>query len=139
MSSVNARPVPVPCHYVDTAPFWEGVAKGEYRLQRCRDTGRFQYPPRPVSLYTGRRNLEWVTASGRGRLYAWTLTRSAWPGHEARVPYLCALVDLDEGVRVLGNLVDVPVESLQAGMAMTLVYESLVPGQQYPAFTPAVP
>ncbi len=88
-------------------------------------------------MYTGRRNLEWVPVSGRGRLYAWTRTHSAWPGHEHRVPYLCALVELEEGVRVLANLVAGPGVALRAGMPLVLTWESLGDAQKpYPAFAP---
>lgn len=133
---MSKRVLPVPNSYMDTELFWQAAKEKKYLLQRCDDTGRFQYPPRPISLYTGSRRLSWVEVEGRGRLYSWTLTRVGWPGHEDRVPYICAYVKLDEGVRVLCNLVNCDAEQLKIGMPMRLVWESLSAEINYPAFEP---
>jgi uncharacterized OB-fold protein len=106
-------------------------------LQRCNQTGKLQWPPRPVSVYTGQRDLGWVQASGDATLYSWTVTRSAWPGHEGRVPYICAYVKLAEGVRMLCNLIDCEPDQLKIGMDLRLVWDELDEGAPYPAFTPA--
>jgi uncharacterized OB-fold protein len=131
------RPLPRPNHYMQTQPFWEKTKEGKLVLQYCRDTGKAQWFPRPVSLYTGRRNLEWREASGRGTVYSFTNTFSAWPGHEDRVPYLCALVELEEGVRMLCNLLNVKAENVKIGMKVKLCWEKLPDGTNYPAFEPA--
>lgn len=131
------RSAPRPNVYMPTQPFWDAAEQGRLVIQCCRASGRFQHFPRPVSLYTGRRELEWREVSGRGTLYSWTVTLSPWPGHEARVPYICALVDLDEGVRVLANLYHCEPEKLRIGMPLRLVWERLDDRFNYPAFAPA--
>ena len=131
------RPLPRPDSYLPTRPFWDGTKSGKLLLQYCPDTGRYQWYPRPVSLYTGKRNWEWRAASGRGTLYSWTLTFSAWPGHEDRVPYLCAYVDLEERVRILCNIVNAKADALVIGMPMRLAFETLADGTRYPVFEPA--
>jgi uncharacterized OB-fold protein len=131
------RPLPRPGTYMDTQAFWDAAREGRLVIQYCPATGRFQHFPRPVSLYTGRRELEWREVSGRGILYSWTRTHSPWPGHEARVPYVCALVDLDEGVRLLANLYNCPDGALRIGMPVRLVWEDLDGKFKYPAFEPA--
>jgi uncharacterized protein len=133
-SGAEARRAPRPTGYTDTAEFWLAAREGRYLVQFDRETGEPQWFPRSLSLSTGRRQLEWREVSGRGVLYSWTVTHSAWPGHEHRVPYVCALVDLEEGVRVLANLVHVDSGSLAVGQPCELVWEDLGDGVRYPAF-----
>ncbi len=131
------RPLPRRNAYMNTAPFWEAVQQRKLVLQRCPRSGRFQFFPRPGSVFTGRRDTEWVEVDGRGSLYSWTLTRSAWPGHEDRVPYICAYVDLPQGVRILCNLLNVQPEQLHIGMAVKPCWETLPDDTLYLAFEPA--
>jgi hypothetical protein len=70
-------------------------------------------------------------------VYSYTNTFSAWPGHEDRVPYLCALVELDEGVRILANLINAKAEDVSIGMKVKLCWEKLSEEINYPAFEPA--
>jgi uncharacterized protein len=130
------RPLPVRGMYIDTAEFWAGAKQGKLMLQYCTVSQRFQHYPRPVSVFTGRKTLEWREASGQGTLYSWTVTRSAWPGNEARVPYICAHVDLDEGVRFLCNLVDCEDVDLKIGMRMIVRWDQLSEELSFPDFTP---
>src|ERR1700712_2394834 len=98
MSEQVPRPVPTPDVYVPTAPFWAGAKQGKLMVQFCRDTGRFQHYPRPVSIYTGTRNLEWREVSGRGVIYACSVLRVPGPGLAGRLPLHVATVELEEGV-----------------------------------------
>jgi len=132
-----ARPLPKPNAYMDTTPFWQAANNGKLMIQYCRDTGEPQFFPRPISLANGRRNLEWREVSGKGTVYSFTNTFSAWAGHEDRTPYLCALVELEEGVRILCNLYEVKAEDVKIGMPVVLQWERLSDDIQYPAFVPA--
>jgi uncharacterized protein len=131
------RPLPKPGVYMDTAPFWAAAQQRKLVLQKCSRTGRFQFFPRPGSVFSGRRDTTWTEVPGNGTLYSWTVTRSAWPGHEDRVPYICAYVDLPEGVRVLCNLLNADEAQLRIGMPVQLTWETLPDGTLYPAFEPA--
>jgi len=128
------RPVPKPNTYVDTTPFWEGMKRKELFLQYCKDTGRFQHYPRPVSIYTGSRNLEWRKVSGRGKIYAHTVIRIPGPGLDGRLPLPVVTVDLEEGARVLGNIVGSPPEDVKIGAAVEVVWDHLADDVYYPAF-----
>lgn len=123
--------------YIDTRPYRDGAAAGRLVLQRCRDTGRFQHPPRPVSLYTGSRNLDWCEVSGRGVLRARTVVRVPAPGFEARVPYAVGVVELAEGVSVLAGLVGGDLGSWRIGMALRVEWEQGADGLPVPVFSPA--
>ena len=131
------RPLPRVGAYMDTRPYWEAARNGKLVLQYCRDTGKAQFFPRPVSMETGRRNLEWREVSGRGTVYSFTNTFSAWPGHEDRVPYLCALVELPEGVRMMVNLLNVKAGDVKIGMPVKVCFEQLSDEIRLPQFEPA--
>ena len=131
------RPLPRPDIYTKTASFWEAANQGKLLLQYCKDTGKYQWFPRSGSIYTGKRNIEWREASGRGTVYSWTLSVAPWPGHEDRVPYICAYVELEEGVRILVNLFNVKPEDIRIGMPVKLMWERLSEKFNYPAFEPA--
>jgi len=131
------RPLPRADIYAKTAPFWDATNLGKLMLQYCKDSNKFQWFPRSGSVFTGKRNIEWRESSGRGTVYSWTLSVAPWPGHEDRVPYLCAYVDLEEGVRVLANLYNVKPEDVKIGMPVKLTWERLSDKYNYPAFEPA--
>jgi uncharacterized OB-fold protein len=131
-----AKPVPRPNAYVDTKPFWEAANSGRLKLQYCRDTGKFQHYPRPVSIYTGKRNLEWREVSGKGKVYAYTVTRVPMPGFESQAPYIVATIELDEGVRILCNLMNCEIDAVRIGMRVKLCWERLSDDINQPAFEP---
>jgi uncharacterized OB-fold protein len=129
-----ARPAPKPDVFVPTGPFWEGARQGRLVLQFCKDTGRFQHYPRPVSLYTGSRNLEWREVSGRGTVYAATTIRVPGPGLDGRLPLAVVTVELEEGVRILGNIVESEGKEIAIGARVELAWDRLGDGTPYPAF-----
>ena len=99
----TARPAPVPTP--ETAHYWEGTARGELLLQRCRGCATTYFPPQPFCPACSNDDIEVVRASGHGRLHGYVITQRAAPGFEA--PYVIAVVELDEGPRLLTNLVGV--------------------------------
>ena len=131
------RPLPKPDKYLPTQDFWKAANDGKLMLQFCKDTNQYQWYPKPVSIYSGSRNWEWREASGKGKLYSWTVTFAPWPGHKDRVPYLCAIIELDEGVRIISNLVNCKAEDLSEGMEMKLAWDRLSDEFNYPVFEPA--
>ncbi|MAG98591.1 MAG: OB-fold domain-containing protein [Alphaproteobacteria bacterium] len=121
--------------FVDTEPFWKGTERGELMLQYCPDTQQFQMFPRPVSMYSGRRELEWRKVSGRGTIYACTIVRVPAPNLDAsRLPLSVVTVELEEGVRILGNVLDRDPESVAIGQRVELAWDPISDDVQYPAF-----
>jgi uncharacterized OB-fold protein len=86
-------------------PFWEGACRRELRLQRCGACGAHQLYPRPFCLECSSDDVAWVAASGRGEIYAMTTVRIQ-TAPELEPPYVVALVQLDEGPRMLGRIAD---------------------------------
>lgn len=131
------RPLPRPDIYAKTTPFWEAANQGKLMLQYCNDTAKFQWFPRSGSVHSGKRNIEWREASGTGVVYSYTVSVAPWPGHEDRGAYICAYVELPEGVRILVNLFNVTPGEVKIGMPVKLMFERLSDKFNYPAFEPA--
>jgi uncharacterized OB-fold protein len=134
MSAETKRPVPPADTFTQTAPFWAAAREKKLFLQVCADTGRFQHFPRPVSLQTGSRNLEWREVSGRGEIYACTVLRAGRPDMAPRLPLPLATITLEEGVRIVGNIVESSLEDLKIGRKVALAWDMLDGDTPYPAF-----
>lgn len=128
------RKVPPPSAFVSAEPFWRGAREGRLMLQYCPRTKRFQHFPRPLSLYTGRRELEWREVSGNGTVYAVTVLRTQGLGADGRLPLVLATIELDEGVRILGNLLGAQPGEARIGARVRLAWDDLDEGVRYPAF-----
>ena len=108
-------------------------------LPYCKSCGRFHFYPRPVCPECWSDDLDWRPVGGRGTVWSYTVVRFAHGANEGwktRVPYVVALVELEEGVRMMGNVVDGPVESVRSGMAVELDYREYEDGL-IPVFVPA--
>lgn len=115
---------PRPAVSRDSAFFWEGARNGELRIQRCRSCGKLRHPPGPSC--PGCRSLEWdyVLSAGRGQLYSYVVHHyPPLPGFET--PFVVALVELEEGVRVVGNLLEVDPAEVSIGMPVMLRFERI--------------
>jgi hypothetical protein len=131
------KPLPKPTP--ETQHFWDGCKRGELILQRCKDTGRAYFPPRPFSPYTGSKNVETFRASGRATLYSYVINHRPAPGFEAEAPYAIAVVELAEGPRMMTNIVDCPQtpEALQLDMPLEVTFEKVNDDISLPKFRPA--
>lgn len=116
------KPLPVP--NADTKPFWEGCAVGELRLQRCAACGSAQFPPRALCTACHAPSPGWERASGRGRIVSHTrVHRPPSPAFKADVPYVVALVALEEGPRIMVNLRGAAAEAPRIGDAVRIGFD----------------
>ena len=117
------KPVPVPTP--ETQPFWDGCAAGELRIQRCTGCGKPYFYPRPVCPDCGSANVEWFTASGRATLYSYVINHRAAPGFADDGPYAIAVVQLEEGPRMMTNILGLPAtpEALELDMPLQVTFE----------------
>jgi uncharacterized OB-fold protein len=109
-----AKPLPA----VDrvNAPFWDGAARGELRIQQCPRCGQRQHYPRALCTRCGA-DPEWITASGLGTVHTFTIVRQyGMPPFREELPYVVAIVDLDEGPRMMGNVTGCAPEDVRIGM-----------------------
>jgi uncharacterized OB-fold protein len=108
----------------DTAPFWRATREGRLTYQVCRRCGAVVFHPRAHCTRCGGLELEWRTSAGRGSVYTFTVIRQhGHPFFAGRVPYVLALVDLDEGFRMLTELVEVDPERVRVGRRVELTWE----------------
>ncbi|MGA8258155.1 MAG: Zn-ribbon domain-containing OB-fold protein [Nocardioides sp.] len=99
----------------DSQFFWDGTAVGELRLQKCNACDALRHPPGPSCPECGAFDRGYVVASGRGTVFSYVVHRHPpVPGKE--LPFVIALVELDEGVRMLGELVGVADDAVEIGM-----------------------
>ena len=134
----EARSKPVPRPTPETAHYWEGAAIGELRIQHCNACDRHYFYPRPSCPQCGSTDVAWVVASGRARLHTYLITHRPAPGFADDVPYAIAVVELEEGPRMMTNIVGVEntPEALVLDMALEVDFEPR--GElQVPVFRPA--
>lgn len=118
----RARPTPSPV----TAPFWSATADRRFLIQRCSVCSVAQFYPRATCTGCGSLDLGWEAASGRAVLHTFTIARRAThPGFTGAEPYVIAIVELAEGPKVTGNVVDCPVDDVHIGMALELGWDDL--------------
>jgi uncharacterized protein len=99
-------PTPTP----ETAPFWEAATAGRLSVQRCRPCGRHYFYPRSFCPRCLSADVEWADLSGRGRLISYVINYRPFPPTDGDAPQVIALVELEEGVRMLTNIIDSPAE-----------------------------
>jgi uncharacterized OB-fold protein len=136
MADTNVNPRPLPKPTPATQAFWDGAKKGKLMLQWDPTAKKYQFWPRANSVRTGKRNLQWKATSGKGELYSFTITHVPTPGFEARAPYVIGMIELDEGVRIIANLINIKIDDVEIGMRMKVAWEKLSDDITYFAFEP---
>jgi uncharacterized protein len=136
--SEYVKPVPQPDG--TTRPFWESMRAHQMKIQKCNDTGKFFFYPRGLSPFTLSDNISWEAVSGKGVIHALTIVhQNRAPGFAEEVPYVVAMVELEEGARLMTNIVDVEAdpEHVKIGMPVEIVYEDISEEITLPKFRPA--
>jgi uncharacterized OB-fold protein len=129
---------PLPQPNADTQEFWDGCRRGELRLQRCDDCGTARFAPRPACPRCASLRYAWFIASGRGKVYSWTIVHApTLPAFADRVPYAMALVELDEGPFLVGQLRDCDHARIRAGLRVEVFFEAVAPDVTLPHWRPA--
>jgi uncharacterized protein len=119
---------PLPAIHPETQPFWEGLRRHEILIPRCQKCDKFFFYPRSICPYCLSDEIEWVKVSGRGKIYSFTV--SYRPGHPAFVPdipYNIAVIELEEGVRMMTNIVGNGNEDLRVDLPVEAVFDDVIP------------
>lgn len=134
--SAYTKPLPTPTPW--SKPFWEGCKRHELWIQRCKGCGtKIMYPKLfcPSCLSD---SLEWIRASGRGKVYSYTTVYSYTPVEFVRdVPYTAAIIRLEEGVQMMSNIVDCPPEQIKCDMDVEVTFDDVTEQITLPKFRPA--
>jgi uncharacterized OB-fold protein len=133
---VVARPLPDETPL--TAPFWAAARERRLVVQRCRGCERYRWPPEVACYYCGALGHDWAPVSGRAILYSWTIAHPPLlPYFQQRSPWPVAVVELEEGPRLVTNLVGLDSIDYRIGMALTADFEEIAGGVMLVVFKPA--
>jgi uncharacterized protein len=137
-ASVEQAPVMRPQVSADTAFFWAGTQAGELRIQRCADCGALRHPPGPMCPACGGGDLGYVVAAGTGEVYSYVVHHHP-PVPGKTLPLVIALVELPEGIRMVGELVGVSASEVAVGMPVRTWFVRVDDSLVLPAWRPAGP
>lgn len=122
-----------------TRPFWTAAKQGKLVLQKCGKCSTFNFFPKPWCIECGSRDLAWTDAKKTGTVYSFTVSRSVamnFPGWEAELPVLMCLIDLDDGVRLYGQVKGCKAEDMKIGMRVEAFFEDISDEAGIPKFRP---
>jgi uncharacterized OB-fold protein len=125
------RTIPAPEVTPETRPFWEAAAAGRLLVKKCAACGQAHHYPRPLCPFCFEDATEWLEASGRGTIYAYSVMR------RVPVPYAIAYVTLEEGPTMMTNITDCDLDTLRIGQHVRVVFKPTEGGPPVPMFTPA--
>ncbi len=118
---MTAAPSPVADKY--TEPYWDGLKQRRVMLPRCRNCGHVQMPMGPCCAECLAEDFAWEQMSGRGTVWAYIVYHHAFhPAFAGKLPYNVALIELEEGARLLSNVIGIPAADVRSGMAVTAVF-----------------
>ena len=128
---------PLPTVTGETMPYWEACRRGELLIQRCRDCDQYQWYPRGICANCFAGKVQWVKASGKGKVWTFTVTRqNRTPGFSEECPYVLALVELDEGIKMFTNIVGCDPGQVKIGMPVEVTFVRATDQVTVPFFKP---
>ena len=125
--------IPMPVNAFDNKGFWEGVKRHELVFERCKGCGVWIHPPRPMCPRCHSLEKEWVASTGKGVIYSYVVYRES-PHPAFKAPYAVVLVEMEEGVRLVSNMVDIEAEKIYIGMPVEVVFDDIAGGVTLPKF-----
>lgn len=129
------KPMPKPKKW--SQPFWDAAKKHKLVLKKCKDCGHIDHPPYLYCTNCMSDNSEWVEASGKGKLYAYAINEYMVPfPFWDDMPYVVAMIDLDEGVRMISNVIECEQDKLKNGMELEVVFDDVSEGFTLPKWKP---
>ena len=127
--------IPVPSTHGLSGEFYAWCQRQELRFQRCNGCGAWRHVPREMCAECGSWEWEWVRSSGRGEVFTWTvIVRALHPAFQKDVPMAPAVIEMDEGVRLVSQVVDCPPAELEIGMPVEVFFDDVTPEVTLPKF-----
>lgn len=119
----------------DAKSFWDAADREEFVGQKCGDCGKFTFPPRPMCPFCHSLKRQEVRLSGRGTVHAWTVPRHPHPFGFKEAP-IVAVIQLEEGTRMVSNVVGVKPEDMKMDMPVEVTFEPTMNNHKVPVFRP---
>ena len=113
-------------------PYFQAAGEGKLLLKKCNECGEVHHYPRALCPFCWSQKVEWVQAKGTGEIYTYSITRRGGP-----VPYCIAYVTLDEGPRMMTNIVDCDLDTIKIGQRVKVTFKKTEGGASVPCFAPA--
>ena len=130
------KPLPKPSEW--SQPFWDNTKQGKLTLKKCKDCGHIDHPPYLYCTNCHSDDAEWIEAAGKGKLAAYAINEYMVPfPFWDDMPYVLAMIDLEEGVRMISNIVACDHDALKNGMDLEVVFEKVSDEFTLPKWRPA--
>jgi hypothetical protein len=131
---------PLPAMAGLAAEFYAWCRRGELRFQRCASCRAWRHVPRVLCAGCGSWEWTWEPSTGRGRVFTWTVVaRALHPAFQHDAPYAVAVIELEEGVRIVARVVDCPPEELEIDLPVAVRFQNATPEVTLPVFERASP
>ncbi len=131
----------LPVADLETAPYWEATREGRLVIKECHTCGRAYFYPRSHCPRCWSNDTSWRESSGKGTVYTFTVVyQNDLPPFRDRLPYVVAVVELEEGVRMTSNIEGIAPEDVRCGMAVQVAFREEARGDEVvalPVFRPA--
>ena len=129
-------PTPEPPITPETEQFWDATCEDVLLLTLCSDCGDTFHYPRARCPHCASSDTEWINASGRGTIYSYTVTRKTGGEYANATPFVLAYVELDEGPRIMTNIVDHDLNDIEVGQRVKVRFHEIDEDHRLPRFTP---
>ena len=131
------KPIPVPS--AESQAYWDGLRDRKLLMPRCDACGKYWFPPSLLCPHCNATNWTWTSTSGRGRIFSYVVYHRIYhPGFAEEVPYAVAVIELDEGPRMVSNVIGIAPDKLACDLRVEVVYQPITDTITLPKFKPAV-
>lgn len=128
---------PLPKNNADTKEFWEGCKEHVIRVQKCGDCGHVRWPPSFLCPQCHSRETDWIISTGRGLVYTFVVNHIAYhPAFQEDLPYVVAIVELDEGPHLITNIVGCDPSEVHCDIPVEVVWDDITDEFSLPKFRP---
>ena len=129
---------PLPIITDDNREYWEYCKKHELRMQKCQNCGYIRFPSSLLCPQCHSTDADWIELSGRGEIYSFVIYRAPYhPSYADDIPYIVAIIQLDEGPRMESNIIDCKVEDIRIDMRVEVCFDDITDEVSLPKFKPA--
>lgn len=129
------KPLPIPAP--ESEPFWQGAREHRLLIQKCADCATAWHPPSTLCPSCGARDFAWIEASGKGHIFSFVtyhrLYHKAWEGE---LPYVVAVIELEEGPRLLSNIIGIDAADVVCDLPVEVVFDDVTHDATLPKFRP---
>ena len=129
------KPLPIPSP--ESRPYWDGLRERKLLMPHCDACGSFWFPPSLLCTHCNSSKWTWVAVSGRGRIFSYVVYHRVYhPGFANEVPYTVAVIELDEGPRMISNVIGIAPEKIACDMRVEVAYQPITETITLPKFKP---